>query len=425
MDSAPVVNAGMNKPGTDRKATKLKYFIMPLLPNEETKVVLRRQGGLDITRVGAPTVIAAIFPAAGITGEKSTEDTIRPNLQQNIVVVSTSKRANADRYTKIRQIYIQRKQHDVSAYKTAPHNTKNGVIRGIPIEEGPRELHEKIVNPRNPLALTPKRIRNPATVSVAFHGLKVPNYVRYGATLVPCSFYRKQIDVCYQCGHLGHQTKVCPNPINPVCRGCGLVNPDPHHQCAAKCSLGGRAHLTADMACRARYKTPFVVCKRQWERQKAKSQLLQHDFPPLRQGAAKSRLPSRDRSLSRSGRSRRLSSAVSHSGSNTPSLEDKVSWADAVLDAGREKSGRAPRVPEQTQVILHGVAEALRRKNAAMRELVQTLMQEMRELRRERAAVDQPTRNEQSLAPANVPIADASAPNKWAIEPQQEGCHEE
>ncbi|KAG0433876.1 hypothetical protein HPB47_019516 [Ixodes persulcatus] len=61
MDSAPVVNAGMNKPGTDRKATKLKYFIMPLLPNEETKVVrdcLARQLDRKIGERGKDAVAA-------------------------------------------------------------------------------------------------------------------------------------------------------------------------------------------------------------------------------------------------------------------------------------------------------------------------------------------------------------------------------
>ncbi|XP_040360888.1 uncharacterized protein LOC121048514 [Ixodes scapularis] len=426
-DSAPVVDARPNRPGTDRKATKLKNVKgqiikagrMPLLPKEETKIVVRPQGGLDIARVGAPTVTAAIFAAAGITGEDSMEDTVCPNPEQNIVVISTSKRANADRYTKIRQIYIQGKQHEVNANETAPHNTNKGVIRSIPVEEGPRELDEKIVNPRNPLALAAKCIGNTTTVIVAFDGLKVPNYVRYGATLAPCSLYRKQIDVCYQCGRLGHRKDVCPNPTNRICLGCGLSIPEPDHQCTPKCSLCGGAHLTADKVCRARYKTPYVVRKRQWERHKANGQLSQQDFPPLRQGSAKSRSPSRDRSLSHSG-SRKHSSAASRSGSKTSPPEDKVRWANTVWGAARG-TGRAPKAPEQTQAIDHGVVEALRKENAVMPELVQKLMQEMRELRRERAAADQPKQNEQPPAPANAPIADAPAPKKRAIEPQQEG----
>lgn len=428
-DSAPVVDARSNKPGSDCQATTyknvkgqvIKAGRMPMLPKEETKIVVRPQGGLDLTRASAPTVTAAILAAAGITSQDSMEDTICPNPPQNIVVVSTSKRANADRYTKIKQIYIQGKLHEVNAYETAPHNTTKGVIRGIPVEEGPRELDEKIVNSRNPLALAAKRIGNTSTVIVAFDGFKVPNYVRYGATLVPCSLYRKQIDVCYQCGRLGHRKDVCPNPTNRICRGCGLTNPDPDHPCTPKCSLCGGAHLTADKPCRARYKTPYVVRKRQWERQKANIQLSQQDFPPLRPGATKSRSTSRDRSPSHSGRRRRRSSTASRSGSKTPSPADKVSWADTVCGAAREGSGGAPKVSERTQATDNGVVEALRKENAVMRELIQKLMQEMRELRRERTAAEQPKHNAQLPAPANVPIVDAPASKKRAIEPQQEG----
>ncbi|KAK8766469.1 hypothetical protein V5799_006750 [Amblyomma americanum] len=118
---------------------------MPRLPKEEIKIVVRPKGGLDIVKVGAPTVTAAIFAAADITGDKSAEDTVCPSSHQNIVVVSTPKRANTDRYAKLRQIHIQGKPHEVNAYETAPDNTTKGVIRGIPIEHGPRALDENTI----------------------------------------------------------------------------------------------------------------------------------------------------------------------------------------------------------------------------------------------------------------------------------------
>ncbi|KAK8768249.1 hypothetical protein V5799_015286 [Amblyomma americanum] len=113
---------------------------MPRLPKEENKIVVRRKGGLDIVKVGAPTVTDAIFAAADITGDESAEDTVCPNSHQNIVVVSTLKRLNADRYAKLRQIHIQGKPHEVNAYETAPDNATKAVIRGIPIEDGPGAL---------------------------------------------------------------------------------------------------------------------------------------------------------------------------------------------------------------------------------------------------------------------------------------------
>ncbi|KAK8785004.1 hypothetical protein V5799_008631, partial [Amblyomma americanum] len=157
---------------------------MPRLPNEEIKIVVQPKGGLNIVKVGAPMVTAEIFAAADTTEDESAEDMVCPNSHQNIVVVSTPKRANAYRYAKLREIHIQGKPHEVNAYETAPDSTTKGVIRGITIEDGPRALDENIVNPRNPLGLVAKRICTTTTVVIAFDGLKVPNLVSYGATLV-------------------------------------------------------------------------------------------------------------------------------------------------------------------------------------------------------------------------------------------------
>lgn len=112
--------------------------------------------------------------AVGITGEEST---ICPKPQQNIVI-SISKRANLDRYSKIRQIYIQGKHHEVNTYETAPHNKSKAVIHSIPVKGGPQKL-DKTANPRNPLALAAKCIGNTTTAIVALDRLKVPNYIRY------------------------------------------------------------------------------------------------------------------------------------------------------------------------------------------------------------------------------------------------------
>lgn len=414
------IDARTNALGTGQQGAKsrnvkgkvIKAGRMPKLPKEEIKIVVRPQGGLDIVKVGAPTVTVAIFAAAGITAEESAEDTVCPNSHQNIVVVSTPKRANADRYAKMRKIVIQGKGHEVNAYETAPDNTTKGVIRGIPVEDGPQTLDKKIVNPRNPLALAAKRIGSTTTVVVAFDGLKVPNFVRYGATLIPCTLYRKQIDICYQCGRLGHRMDVCPNPANRICRGCGLRNPDHGHQCSPQCNLCGGAHMTADKACKARFKTPYVIRRRRWERQQANNQTTQQDYPPLQ--------PTRPRSRSRSHSSRTRSRGPTRSRSRTPAPGDKVSWADTIRGTAREGVGKAPKVPEQNQTADNGIIEALRKENSAMRELLQKLMHEVHELRRERAAAEQNKQPEQPKAQASVPDADAPAPKKRAL--QQRTC---
>ncbi|KAH6944850.1 hypothetical protein HPB50_005581 [Hyalomma asiaticum] len=66
----------------------IKASRMPPLPKEEIKIVIRPQGGLNILKIGAPTVTTAIFASAKIAKEESTDDTVCPNPRQNIVVTS-------------------------------------------------------------------------------------------------------------------------------------------------------------------------------------------------------------------------------------------------------------------------------------------------------------------------------------------------
>ncbi|KAK8756896.1 hypothetical protein V5799_000402 [Amblyomma americanum] len=358
------IDGRANAPGAGQQGTKpkrvkgklIKAGRMPRLPREEIKIVVRPKGGLDIVKVGAPTVTAAIFAAADITGDESVDDTVCPNSHQNIVVVNTPKRANADRYAKLRQIHIEGKPHEVNAYETAPDNTTNGVIPGIPIEYGPRALDENIVNPRNPLALAAKRIGTTTKVVISFDGLKMPNLFRYGATLVRCTLYSKQIDICYKCERLGHHMDVCQNPENHICRGCGGRNPDQRHQCSPNCNLCGGAHMTADKACKARYKTPYVIRRRRSERQNAHAKLTQQDFPPIQPHRPRSTPRLRGRSLSRSRQ--RHNRAPTRSRSRTPTPGDKVSWTDTLRGIAREAAVTAPAVPEQNQKADNDILEA-------------------------------------------------------------------
>ncbi|KAK8777454.1 hypothetical protein V5799_029202 [Amblyomma americanum] len=222
------------------KSKLLKAARMPELPRQDIKIVMRPRGGLNLGEVSRFEISRAIIAAANESGEEVTQDVICPNKQQNIVVISTPNRENADRYSAVRNLSISGTAHDVSAYETAPHGTVKGVIRGVPMTDTIQEINDYIVQDYNPTALQANRIGKTTTVVIALDGDKVPNYIQYGNLLVECSLYRKQIDMCYLCGRLGHRMDVCPNPEDKICRGCGMKNPEESHVCTnPKCSLCG------------------------------------------------------------------------------------------------------------------------------------------------------------------------------------------
>ncbi|KAH7977748.1 hypothetical protein HPB49_003370 [Dermacentor silvarum] len=102
----------------------------------------------------------------------------------------------------MRQLRINDQDHEASVYETAPNLTSKGVIRGIPLEDDPKTIDEKIVNSRNPTALAAKRIGKSTTIIIAFDGLKVPTLVHIGNGLFVCASkwtwveFRKRLVQC-------------------------------------------------------------------------------------------------------------------------------------------------------------------------------------------------------------------------------------
>ncbi|KAH8009723.1 hypothetical protein HPB51_019034 [Rhipicephalus microplus] len=85
----------------------------------------------------------------------------------------------------------------------------------------------------------------------------------YGVPL-KCVLYKKQYEVCYLCGQLGHRSDVRIS-YHVRCRGCGMTAPPEDHACEPKCKLCGKGHLTADRKCNEAFRTPYTIKKRQWE----------------------------------------------------------------------------------------------------------------------------------------------------------------
>ncbi|KAH7956403.1 hypothetical protein HPB52_008868 [Rhipicephalus sanguineus] len=386
-----------SKPKKNIKSQVLKAGRMPQLPKDEIRIIVRPNGGLNINKVGSLTVTAAIFQATQLTPEERQHDTICPNVQQNIVVVSTPRQFNAERYVRMKSIQVNGAIHEINAYEAAPDNTTKGVIRGIPLTENAQMIDANIVNDRNPLALAAKRIASTTAVIIAFDGPRVPRLVRYGATLIPCSLYRKQIDICYRCGRLGHCMDVCPHPDNKICRGCGVRNPDREHHCSPKCTLCGGSHLTADKTCTAKYKTPYVIRKRLWERRMAQESSTQPNDPPFQgtQEALQISLPL-----------------------------PPWSWPIQVkipIDTRRPADYRQEgpiATPTPTPPADNAVINELRKENAALRDLINKLTEEVQSLKQDRpqATFEPPETSSSLLTEESL----TPAPKKRALR-QQDG----
>ncbi|KAH6936205.1 hypothetical protein HPB50_014977 [Hyalomma asiaticum] len=239
---------------------------MPALPAEDYKIVVRPRGGFNVTDYGTDRIYCCLRNAAGIGKEAAEEDSICINIKQNVVVLSTPSEDRAIRYGAICKLRIGDREFEANAYRAAPENTSKGLIKNISKTETQADIVSNLVTLRNPGVLHAKRMGTTDNIVVLFKGYHVPRYVYYGPMLVRCSLYRKHIEVCYQCGRLGHRADVCPNPNNKICRGCRSTNPPPDHQCEPQCQLCGKNHFTGDRSCKARYKTPYIIKRRQMER---------------------------------------------------------------------------------------------------------------------------------------------------------------
>lgn len=291
-------------------------------------------------------------------------------------------------------------------YITAPQDTAKGVIRGIPLSETLEEFHAKIFNRNNPLALGAKRNGTTTTVTVVFDGTRLPNYVRYESLLLKCSLYCKKIDVCNQCGRVGHRRDVCPNPNERRCPGCDKPNPATDHSCTPRCKLCGGDHVTGDRVCKARFKTTYVVRRRQWERRIAveedrhQQQLpLDLDFPALqptsnkpRRSLSRERAESRGRSPSRESILRNKSRSPSATRRGMSPSRERVSWADratGVVAKSGEKATRRQRSkkPEEESDAI----AALRNENKELRNALEELRTELKSLRLSQNVLASPT----------------------------------
>ncbi|KAH7947415.1 hypothetical protein HPB52_011732 [Rhipicephalus sanguineus] len=350
---------------------------LPTLPKDQIKIIVRPKGGLNVSKADIIHLAQALAMAAALMEQQTGEDTVCPNKEQNILVIATPHDHNARAYSRIRKLHTKLGAFEVSAYIAAPDGTCKGVIRNVDPSLDDGALKRMIVNPRNPKALEVRRTKNTHVVVILFDGMRVPNTVMRGAALVPCFLYKRQVDVCYECGHLGHRADVCASSAEKnKCHGCGEAKSSESeegvHQCTPKCEVCGGPHITGDRTCRHRYHIPYIVQRRRRRRRQMARQAQMAggndanlSYPqgnsatpttPLDSSFMQARSNSRGRSRSRrrpgSRKQGNTSASRSRSRSRTQNAK-RATWADTVKGSGGESSTGKNTATAKKQEVRH------------------------------------------------------------------------
>lgn len=174
---------------------------------------------------------------------------------------------------------------------------------------------------------------------------------------------------------------VCPTPQTNICFECGAANPGDDHaaSCKPECQLCRGNHPTGNYNCPNRYKTPYIVTKRQWEakideRGRANGEqnnLTADHFPSLhtKQPRQEERKLHRPRAASR-GRSK---------------SRERVSWADVTKQQNGKKMERDIRALHRTPSHSrdrHGSVQHDRTEIESLKEALAMIRQEFADYRK-------------------------------------------
>ncbi|KAH8009271.1 hypothetical protein HPB51_014240 [Rhipicephalus microplus] len=103
-----------------RKKAKDKRDVVPATNAGVPKEPQLQEGGLDLTRQSLALIRDGVLRAAKVQPDIAGEDTLRINMRQNTMIMSTPSLANAKEYSNIKEIKIHDKSYATATYVTAP-----------------------------------------------------------------------------------------------------------------------------------------------------------------------------------------------------------------------------------------------------------------------------------------------------------------
>ncbi|KAH8036309.1 hypothetical protein HPB51_024834 [Rhipicephalus microplus] len=212
--------------------------------------------------VGGVALDETIKSTAGINAGETIMSC--PNYTKNILVASTPYEGTAGKLARIRSIRVGDKEHEVSAYVSAPEEMAKGILKDVPLSYTQDQLSRALFTTRNPNLEYLKRLRDPTTVILLYEGNRAPPWAYFKSIMIRVALKRKQLNFCRDCGRLGQRVDVCPRLENKLCLICGIKNQITAHKCSPRCKNCGEAHPTANLTCKAKYKVPYVVKTRRW-----------------------------------------------------------------------------------------------------------------------------------------------------------------
>ncbi|KAH9373019.1 hypothetical protein HPB48_003397 [Haemaphysalis longicornis] len=230
-------------------------YRQPRLPKEDIKIVLRRRDGLNVRKHSNAQLRDAINSATALQPSDVEMDIVRTNPTQNILIISTRKIGNAEKYNALREIRISDKIYEIRAYATAPEGTTKGVIHNIPAYDSDEDISKGLKYSQNPTILTARRMGKTNSAIIIFERSQDPYFVYYRGAEYRCFLHKKKQEICDACGGVGQRKDVCPQPENKTCETGGASNPGSADGCTQQCAICGKHHITGDKRCRQRYKT--------------------------------------------------------------------------------------------------------------------------------------------------------------------------